>query len=135
MEIVHPDGTLAADQIVWDEIPEDSYNNEGTFSVSGTVKGTELKAIANVMVVSGKKVNAALSATASAIVNTPEDLGGVAGLNDGYEPAGSRDTSHGVWHNWLGGNQSGCMGRVRLGQGNRYLPVRCILLYRWKLCT
>lgn len=55
MEIVHPDGTLAADQIVWDEIPEDSYNNEGTFSVSGTVKGTELKAIANVMVVSGKK--------------------------------------------------------------------------------
>lgn len=107
MEIVHPDGTLAADQIVWDEIPEDSYNNEGTFSVSGTVKGTELRAIANVMVVSGKKVNAALSATASAIVNTPEDLGGVAGLNDGYEPAGSRDTSHGVWHNWLGGNQSG----------------------------
>lgn len=107
MEIVHPDGTLSADQIVWDEIPEDSYNNEGTFSVSGTVKGTELKAIANVMVVSGKKVNAALSATASAIVNTPEDLGGVAGLNDGYEPSGSRDTSHGVWHNWLGGNQSG----------------------------
>lgn len=31
----------------------------------------------------------------------------MAGLNDGYEPAGSRDTSHGVWHNWLGGNQSG----------------------------
>ena len=31
----------------------------------------------------------------------------MAGLNDGYDPASSRDTSHGVWHNWLGGNQSG----------------------------
>ena len=107
MEIVHPDGKIATDQIVWDEIPEESYKKEGQFSVNGIVKGTDLKVIANVMVVSGKKVNVALNATASAIVNTPEDLGGVAGLNDGYEPESSRDTSHGVWHNWLGGNQSG----------------------------
>ena len=31
----------------------------------------------------------------------------MAGLNDDYETASTGDTSHGVWHNWQGGNQSG----------------------------
>ena len=36
-----------------------------------------------------------------------DDLGGLASLNNEKEPANSADTSNGVWHNWLGGNQSG----------------------------
>ncbi len=107
MQIVHPDGKISTDDISWDEIPEELYAKEGEFTVSGKIADIDLKTLATVMVVSGKKNNVALTATPSAIVNTPEDLGGVAGLNDGYEPSSSRDTSHGVWHNWLGGNQSG----------------------------
>ena len=30
----------------------------------------------------------------------PNDLGGLAALNDGYDPANSNDKSHAVWHNW-----------------------------------
>lgn len=40
--------------------------------------------------------------TPSAVINSVEDLGGVGGLNDGYAPENSADTSHGVWHNWHG---------------------------------
>ncbi|URZ18756.1 DUF6055 domain-containing protein [Clostridium felsineum] len=49
-----------------------------------------------------KSSNIALSATASASVNSPEDLGGVTKLNDGYDPTSSGDESHGLWHNWHG---------------------------------
>ena len=60
----------------------------------------------NVRVVAGSARNMAIEATPTAIIDTPQDLGGVAGLNDGYEPESSNDKSHGVWHNWLG-DQSG----------------------------
>lgn len=49
-----------------------------------------------------KDTNLAASATLSAIISTPEDLGGVAALNDGYVPSSSTDKTHGVWHNWHG---------------------------------
>ena len=102
MDIIYPDGTVKNSTIVWDEIPESSYAEKGEFTVSGTVKDTEMKVEARVMVVSGKAANLALVGVPSAIINTPSDLGGVAGLNDGYDPANSRDKTHGVWHNWQG---------------------------------
>lgn len=78
-----------------------------TVAVVNEEQAEEIKAVAHVMVVEGTLQNLAPYATATAIVNTPEDLGGVAGLNDGYDPSSSGDTSHGVWHNWLGGDQGG----------------------------
>ena len=61
--------------------------------------------MAKVYVTSGESENIALLAAPSAIVDTPDDLGGVKTMNDGFEPASSADTSHGAWHNWGGGNQ------------------------------
>lgn len=83
---------------------EESYAEAGDFVVNGVIEGTEIKVAASVMVVSGKSTNLALKATPTAIINTPQDLGGVAGLNDGYDPESSYDKTHGVWHNWLGDN-------------------------------
>lgn len=57
-------------------------------------------------VVSGEAVNVALSASASGIIDSVHDLGGVKGLNDGFEPSSSSYTSNGAWHSWQG-NQSG----------------------------
>ena len=53
-----------------------------------------------VQVVEGKEQNIALLAVPTAVFDNPDDLGGVAGLNDGFDPANSNDKSHGVWHNW-----------------------------------
>ena len=92
-------------EVKWDEVSAESYGAKGVFTVEGSVDKSTVKAKANVVVVDGKEVNLASYATPSAIVNTPQDLGGVAGLNDGYDPSASNDTSHGVWHNWLGGAQ------------------------------
>ena len=102
LSLIHIYGTLKKSDLVWDEVDEASYAKAGTFKVSGTVKDTDMKVEATVMVVAGEAQNVAQIATPSAIVNTPNDLGGVAGLNDGYDPENSRDTSHGVWHNWHG---------------------------------
>lgn len=102
LEVIHPDGTIQDSSITWDEIAEDSYAEKGNFTVGGTVDGTEMRVEVTVMVAEGEATNIALIAEPSAIIDTPWDLGGVAGLNDGYDPASSRDTSHGVWHNWLG---------------------------------
>lgn len=102
MDIIYPDGTIQNSAIVWDEIAEEKYAEKGEFVVEGTVDGTEMKVAATVMVVAGESKNLALYAIPTAIINTPSDLGGVAGLNDGYDPANSKDKSHGVWHNWQG---------------------------------
>lgn len=102
LEVIHPDGTVKDSAITWDDIAEDSYAQKGEFTVGGTVDGTDMRVEVTVMVVDGEAANVALIAQPSAIIDTPWDLGGVAGLNDGYDPASSRDTSHGVWHNWLG---------------------------------
>ncbi len=102
MKVIYKDGTLKKSDLVWDEVDEASYAKAGTFKVSGTVKDTDMKVEVNVMVVEGEAQNVALIATPSAIINTPTDLGGVAGLNDGYDPTSSYDKSHGVWHNWQG---------------------------------
>ncbi len=102
LEVIYPDGTIRASGITWDKIAEGSYAEKGNFTVGGTVDGTEMRVEVTVMVAEGEAANVALIAEPSAIINTPEDLGGVAGLNDGYDPVSSRDTSHGVWHNWLG---------------------------------
>ena len=102
MEVITAEGEVVSGTVIWEEIPAESYAETGEFVVNGTIEGTDIKVAAPVMVVSGKSTNLAMKATPSAIINTPQDLGGVAGLNDGYEPARSNDTSHGVWHNWLG---------------------------------
>ncbi len=104
MEVITPEAELMTGNVVWEEVPEESYAEVGEFVVNGVIEGTEIKVAASVMVVSGKSANLALKATPTAIINTPQDLGGVAGLNDGYDPSSSRDKSHGVWHNWLGDN-------------------------------
>ena len=44
--------------------------------------------------------NIAPEAKADGICDYTNDLGGLATLNDGYEPTESHDTSHGAWHNW-----------------------------------
>lgn len=102
LEVIHADGTVQNSAVTWDNIPEDSYAEKGSFAAGGTVDGTDMRVEMTVMVVEGEASNIALIAQPSAIINTPQDLGGVAGLNDGYDPTSSRDTSHGVWHNWLG---------------------------------
>ena len=106
MEVIHSDGTIQNSEVVWSEIDASSYAQEGSFEVTGTVPETEIKTAVNVRVVAGSARNMAIEAIPTAIIDTPQDLGGVAGLNDGYEPESSNDKSHGVWHNWLG-DQSG----------------------------
>ncbi len=106
MTVIYPDATRRESAVEWDAVDEESYAEAGTFTVGGVVEGTDIKVEVTVMVVEGEAQNVALFAIPSAIIDTPEDLGGVAGLNDGYDPTSSRDTSHGVWHNWLGDNGS-----------------------------
>lgn len=103
MTLMDGEGNQAEHTITWDAVSEDSYAQKGEFTVSGVAEDDDsLKVEVNVMVVEGTAQNVALIGIPTAIINTPQDLGGVAGLNDGYDPASSRDTSHGVWHNWLG---------------------------------
>ncbi len=101
MEVICQDSTLKKSAIEWAEIDAESYAEAGQFEAGGEVEGAG-KVAATVVVMSGKAQNLAMQATPTAIINTPQDLGGVAGLNDGFEPTRSSDTSHGVWHNWLG---------------------------------
>ena len=91
---VRDDGTYSGGAVDWDEISEDKYAQAGEFEAYGTLRTQTTRVAVKVIV--------ALFATPTAIINTPSDLGGVAGLNDGFDPSSSRDTSHGVWHNWQG---------------------------------
>lgn len=106
MKVVHTDGTITTERIKWASILKSTYSTVGEFEVEGTTSYDGEKILSKVAVVNGSKANLATSAKATAIIDTPSDLGGVAGLNDGYEPASSYDKTHGVWHNWHG-NQSG----------------------------
>lgn len=101
---VFTDGTIQDVEVNWEDISQISFDQEGEVFVKGQViTGEEVKC--RVLVIAGTINNIAKTATITAIVNTPNDLGGVATLNDGYEPASSGDTTHGAWHNWGGGAQ------------------------------
>lgn len=106
-KVEYSNGLCKYESITWGDIEKSLYAKRGEFEATGKLEAIDYPVSTKVQVVEGKEQNIALIATPTAIVNTPEDLGGVAGLNDGYDPASSRDTSHGVWHNWQGGNQSG----------------------------
>lgn len=101
---LYSDGIYEPHDVVWEQINPESYAMAGTFTVNGTLKDTEVPISMKVIVVSGTLQNVAGDATASAIYNNPSDLGGVKGLNDGFDPVSSSDTSHGTWHNWGGNN-------------------------------
>ena len=102
VDVINADGNVAAGKINWDAVEADAYAKVGSFTVTGTVDGSEQKVAVTVFVVKGDALNVAPYATASAIINSVQDLGGIAGLNDGNDPSSSRDTSNGAWHNWLG---------------------------------
>ena len=106
-EVLFDDGQYRVLPVIWNEIPEENFANAGVFTVRGKAEGLTISVKAIVYVAGGEESNLASGATPTAIVDTPHDLGGVAGLNDGYEPSSSGDTSHGAWHNWLGGNING----------------------------
>lgn len=106
IKALYSDGIYYEAGVSWESISPEDYAKAGSFTVAGKIEGIETPITATVFVVSGKAQNVALIAIPSAIINTPSDLGGVVGLNDGFDPTSSRDTSHGVWHNWHG-NQSG----------------------------
>lgn len=101
-ELIFPDGTVGMAEIEWNEVDPADYAAKGSFVVEGTAKDSGQRAAVTVYVVSGEKQNLASVADATAIINSVHDLGGVAGLNDGIDPASSGDTSNGAWHNWLG---------------------------------
>ncbi|RKP46305.1 hypothetical protein D7Z26_24845 [Cohnella endophytica] len=88
--------------VEWDAVDPTKYANNGEFEVRGNIKDSDLKARVTVYVVNSQPQNNALSATPTAIINSVNDLGGVKGLNDGFDPTSSSDTSHGAWHNWQG---------------------------------
>ncbi len=99
-EVITAAGTVATAEVIWDAVDEAKYASVGSFLATGTADSA--KVAAKVYVVNGVSTNIAPLATATAIINSVNDLGGVAGLNDGYTPSSSSDTSHGAWHNWLG---------------------------------
>ncbi|WP_168735571.1 DUF5695 domain-containing protein [Cohnella fermenti] len=101
VDVLTDQGYVQSD-VVWDAVDPTRYANNGQFEVRGNVQDSDLKARVTVYVVSSQPQNNALAATPTAIINTVSDLGGVKGLNDGFDPASSSDTSHGAWHNWQG---------------------------------
>lgn len=52
VKVTYEDGTTAEVPVVWDDIPKSDYSKAGTFTVSGTVAGTELIAVCEVKVTS-----------------------------------------------------------------------------------
>lgn len=102
--VITPEGIYEESNATWNDIEKDSYAKSGNFDVTGnvTVGKVQIPVKLTIYVVEGSEKNLAPDAQVSAIINTPQDLGGIAGLNDGFEPTSSKDTSHGVWHNWLG---------------------------------
>lgn len=106
LRVLYSNGIYNNAVVTWSDIPEEKYAEKGNFTVSGTVEGLPGAVRLTVYVVDGEAENMAAEAVPTGIIDTPEDLGGVTTMNDGFEPAASNDTSHGVWHNWLG-NQGG----------------------------
>lgn len=102
VRVLYSNGIYKMENVIWDSIDSENYAKVGTFVVEGTVEDITEKAKLTVYVVKGDAQNIASIATPSAIINSVDDLGGVKGLNDGYDPENSSDTSHGVWHNWHG---------------------------------
>ncbi len=103
--VLYSNGLYETKTVEWDEVSEESCKSAGEFVVSGKVDGKE--ASVKVLVVDGVLMNIAPNAEASAVFEDRNDLGGAPTINDGYDPESSADTSHGTWHNWNGGNQSG----------------------------
>ncbi|WP_418431225.1 DUF5695 domain-containing protein [Blautia sp.] len=101
-KVEYSNGLCQYEQVTWNEIDKSSYAKKGEFEVSGRIDALELEISTMVQVVEGKEQNIALLAVPTAVFDNPDDLGGVAGLNDGFDPANSNDKSHGVWHNWQG---------------------------------
>ena len=106
LRVLYDNGIYKDSKVIWEAVSEDKYGKAGSFKVNGTVEGMDHPVQASVFVMDGEETNLASLAKPTAIINSVNDLGGVAGLNDGFEPSSSMDTSHGVWHNWLG-NQGG----------------------------
>ncbi|WP_230398086.1 DUF5695 domain-containing protein [Novisyntrophococcus fermenticellae] len=102
VEVILPDGSVIDAEVEWAAVNPEKYEKKGSFTAEGTVKGSEQKVAVTVYVVSGNKQNLATVANAAAIINSVQDLGGVASLNNGVDPSSSGDTSNGAWHNWLG---------------------------------
>ncbi|MCR5527399.1 MAG: Ig-like domain-containing protein [Lachnospiraceae bacterium] len=124
--VLYSNGLYETKAAEWDEVSKDSYEKPGEFTVSGKVDGKE--ASVKVMVVDGVLMNIAPNAEASAIFEDRNDLGGAPTINDGYEPKSSADTSHGTWHNWNGGNQSGS-GWVQLTWNEDQIITGCDSYY------
>lgn len=99
VKALYSNGIYRDTAVTWDAIPEENYQAKGSFTVNGSMEGTDVTATATVVVVTGSTVNVAEEATPSATY-TNNDLGGIGGLNDGYDPASSNDRTHAVWHNW-----------------------------------
>lgn len=106
IDAFYSDGVYKQNKVIWEAVSQDKYKEAGSFTVCGKFEGTEILVTAKVQVVAGTIQNIAGDAKPTAIFEDPKDLGGVAVINDGNEPANSADTSNGAWHNGYG-NQSG----------------------------
>lgn len=106
VDVLYSDGSFSLGKVTWDILREEDFAAKGTVTVNGQVEGITEKIALIIHVVEGEPMNIASLAEPSAIIDSVNDLGGAAGLNDGYMPENSKDTSHGVWHNW-NGNQGG----------------------------
>jgi hypothetical protein len=102
VDALYSDGVYEKVAVEWEDVKESDYAQAGKFTVNGKFIGTDIKVSITIIVVAGSLRNVAGDAIPSAIINTPTDLGGVKGLNDGIDPISSSDTSNGVWHNWQG---------------------------------
>jgi len=101
VKVLYSNGIYKLENVSWDTIDSENYLKFGTFSVNGaTVNNITVRL--TIHVVKSELQNVASIATPSGIINSENDLGGVKGLNDGFDPANSADTSHGAWHNWNG---------------------------------
>ena len=101
-DVIYADGSTATETVVWDEIPADKYAGYGQFLATGVTSTTNTPVTSLVFVETIEHQNVAAYATPSAVIDSPQDQGGVTMMNNGFEPTASNDLSHGAWHNWLG---------------------------------
>jgi len=78
--VVYSNGSTFSADVVWEDIDPAQYAQPGTFSVEGTVEGTELKAVANVTVIQGPE-RTAVVLTGPDVVNVNENFTIELGLN------------------------------------------------------
>ena len=79
-----------------------TFTEQGEYTLQLEVSDGELASVSTTIVTVDAVrdiYNAAFYATPSASY-TNSDLGGLATMNDGYEPASHDDKSHGAWHDW-----------------------------------